>query len=322
MSFPRVSVVLCTFNGERYIAEQLDSLLSSTLPIFEIIIQDDCSFDNTWQIINEYKEYYPQLIKCYKNTSNLFWNQNFYSAILKASGEYIALCDQDDIWLPNKLEVQVSDLLRTNQLVHICDQWEWNDYGLFPVHYKKTSFFSAFFYPPYCGHTMLLKKDVQNYIHTGMSIDLAHDMFLGLLAAYQDSISYSDARLVKWRRHSNAATKQEEAMDSISGKAKIAYSIKQLIKGNKSSVIRIGVNKYYQTLLFFEQSFGKRADTKHALTFLSCLKKQTLFSYFHAAILFCFIDDTVVDSSLTWLKRLYAKLTYVFKWWFDHQYNL
>ena len=101
-----VSVVMCTYNGAKYLREQLDSIISQTYPIYELIVQDDCSTDETVAIIKEYMETYS-FIKLYVNEHNLGFNQNFKSATMKATGDYVAISDQDDVWFPEKLEKQV-----------------------------------------------------------------------------------------------------------------------------------------------------------------------------------------------------------------------
>lgn len=106
MSLKRVSVVLCTYNGEKYIREQLESIVSQTYPIHELLIQDDCSTDATPLIIEEYKEKYP-FIRFYRNKNNLGFNRNFWKAFEKVTGDYIAISDQDDIWVDTKIEVLV-----------------------------------------------------------------------------------------------------------------------------------------------------------------------------------------------------------------------
>ena len=98
-----VSVVMCTYNGEKYIREQLDSILRQTYPIEKIYIQDDCSTDKTVEIIKEYAEKHSNLF--YKiNKAQLGVNQNFFEALRQVDTEYIAISDQDDIWSPIKLK--------------------------------------------------------------------------------------------------------------------------------------------------------------------------------------------------------------------------
>lgn len=103
----KVSVVMCTYNGERFLNEQLDSILKQTYPIHELIIQDDCSTDRTWEIIQEYASRVP-MIRAYRNEWNIGFNRNFQGAMLRAEGDFVAIADQDDIWYPHKLERQVA----------------------------------------------------------------------------------------------------------------------------------------------------------------------------------------------------------------------
>lgn len=105
----RVSVVMCTYNGAQFLPEQLDSILNQTYPVYELIIQDDCSTDNTWEIISRYAENYP-VIRAMRNSQNLGFNRNFKDAMLKAEGDLIAIADQDDIWYVQKLEKQVQTI--------------------------------------------------------------------------------------------------------------------------------------------------------------------------------------------------------------------
>jgi glycosyltransferase involved in cell wall biosynthesis len=99
-----ISVVLCTYNGAAYLREQLDSLLRQTLPATEIILRDDASTDNTWAVVESYVQQYPQ-IKAQRNAQNLGFKQNFAQALQDAQGDFIAYCDQDDIWTDHHLEV-------------------------------------------------------------------------------------------------------------------------------------------------------------------------------------------------------------------------
>ncbi|WP_296023787.1 glycosyltransferase [uncultured Treponema sp.] len=99
----KVSIALASYNGEKYIREQLDSILSQTVKDFELIVCDDCSKDSTLQILREY-ERKDRRIKIFENEQNLGFKKNFEKAILLCSGEYIALSDQDDIWTKDHLE--------------------------------------------------------------------------------------------------------------------------------------------------------------------------------------------------------------------------
>ena len=99
-----ISVALCTYNGEKYIKEQIDSILQQTLNVNEIIVCDDQSTDNTVTVLNQYSIEHPDLFKIYCNDINLRSVKNFEKAISLCTGDIIFLSDQDDIWVTNKVE--------------------------------------------------------------------------------------------------------------------------------------------------------------------------------------------------------------------------
>lgn len=115
MSLPLVSIVLATYNGEKFIRQQLDSVIHQTYHQLEITISDDGSTDNTWDILKEY-QVSDSRIRIMRNEKNLGYTRNFERAIQITQGEYVAICDQDDIWRPEKIET----LMRHIQGFDLC----------------------------------------------------------------------------------------------------------------------------------------------------------------------------------------------------------
>jgi glycosyltransferase involved in cell wall biosynthesis len=105
---PLVSVVMCTYNGEKFLHPQIGSVLSQTYSNLELLIVDDTSSDNTIQILEEYKRK-DSRVKYFVNEKNIGYNKNFEKAMLLANGEYIAPCDQDDIWAASKIETMMKE---------------------------------------------------------------------------------------------------------------------------------------------------------------------------------------------------------------------
>lgn len=99
----KISVALCTYNGEKYLPAQLDSIINQSLQPYEIIIVDDGSSDDTRSILEQYSMKY-KYIHLFYNEERLGFVRNFSSAISKTHGDYVALADQDDIWTENHLE--------------------------------------------------------------------------------------------------------------------------------------------------------------------------------------------------------------------------
>ena len=97
-----VAVVMCTYNGGMFLREQLDSILRQTYPISEIIVQDDCSTDDTMDILRSYAAR-DSRVRVTRNAVNLGFNRNFRSAVMKATADFVAISDQDDVWMPDKI---------------------------------------------------------------------------------------------------------------------------------------------------------------------------------------------------------------------------
>lgn len=100
----KISIALCTYNGEEFLTEQLNSFLTQTRLPDEVIVCDDCSRDNTVKIIRDFAARAPFLVRLYANETNLRVIKNFEKAISLCGGDIILLSDQDDVWHKNKLE--------------------------------------------------------------------------------------------------------------------------------------------------------------------------------------------------------------------------
>ena len=107
-----ISVAMTTFNGEKYIEKQIESILNQSLSVDEIIICDDGSTDNTIELM---KKYNVQIIQ---NKKNLGYKLNFKKAMEKCKGDYIFLCDQDDIWKKDKVKEMIS-IMEKNRNIHV-----------------------------------------------------------------------------------------------------------------------------------------------------------------------------------------------------------
>ena len=98
------SIAMTTYNGKKYVEELLDSIRNQTVQPDEVIIMDDRSTDGTYDIVNKYiAKHGLENWKNHKNEKNLGWRANFREAFKKCSGDLVFLCDQDDIWMPDKI---------------------------------------------------------------------------------------------------------------------------------------------------------------------------------------------------------------------------
>src|SRR5947209_10455427 len=99
-----ISVALCTYNGEKFLPEQLDSITAQTVFPNELVVSDDGSSDRTLSILHDFASSAPFAVRILQTQSNLGSTKNFEYAIAHCTGAIVALSDQDDVWQPEKLE--------------------------------------------------------------------------------------------------------------------------------------------------------------------------------------------------------------------------
>ena len=115
----RISVAMATYNGARFITEQLDSIRLQSLPVDQVILRDDGSSDQTLEIVREYLETY-ELAPAWRITQNgkrLGYAENFRAAVEETDGDYVFFCDQDDIWEPDRVEDMVSEMEKRREIL-------------------------------------------------------------------------------------------------------------------------------------------------------------------------------------------------------------
>ena len=218
----RVSVCMATYNGAKYIKEQLDSILCQLGENDEIIISDDSSKDDTIAIIKAYNDKRIHLFENQSFHSPVF---NFENALKHASGNYICLCDQDDIWLPNKLDV-IKEYLDTFVLVvsdcKIVDA-DLNvlHKSFFHLHNSKKGFLRNWIRNSYLGCCMAFRKEVLNIALPFPKKIAMHDIWIGLLVNLHGKVEFINTPLVLYRRHGeNASFGAENSKYSLSFKIK------------------------------------------------------------------------------------------------------
>jgi glycosyltransferase involved in cell wall biosynthesis/ADP-heptose:LPS heptosyltransferase len=207
ISLPLVSVVLATYNGEKYLSDQLDSVIAQTYPNWEIICVDDGSRDATVSILEEYAARYPN-IRIQANLSNLGYIRNFDLGCSLAKGEFIALCDQDDRWHPEKIQAEMEAI--GDHPMAYCDSYICNETleerkGLISekVHYANIE--NCIQVAAFCrlyGHALLFRKSLYDSARPFLSC-IPHDWWLAFQATLKGSVVYVNRPLVFYRQHSS-----------------------------------------------------------------------------------------------------------------------
>ena len=216
----RVSVVLTAYNGATVIGRQMDSIRLQTVSPDEVLICDDCSTDDTRDIVAGYITRYSlsgwQLIK---NESNLGWKRNFMEGIRRSTGDIIFLADQDDRWLPEKLEVMLAVMVNRPEILLLsCDmKILYGENAIRAKHYAGTrrerservtryGFTRHFFMNPRPGCSYAFRSSFFDDVQALWQPSYPHDEFLWLMAALQDGAFFYNDILMEFCRGADNAS--------------------------------------------------------------------------------------------------------------------
>ena len=207
---PLISIALCTFNGEQYLTEQLNSLVNQRYPNIEIVVVDDQSTDGTLEILESYALKYRN-INLRKNEANLGYIKNFERAIGLCKGEFIALADQDDIWELNKIDLMYELIGRHSLIYHdsqfIDAQGKSMDKKLSDIvnFYNGNSPDAFVFFNCISSHALMFNRSLINALFPFPTSNL-HDAWIAFVASNVGSITYLKECLVHYRNHATNTT--------------------------------------------------------------------------------------------------------------------
>lgn len=228
---------MTTFNGEKYVKQQIDSIINQLGSEDELIISDDGSTDNTINIIKQYNDCRIILLHHKKNplfekkhcSKNFYFaTDNFENAIKHAKGDYIFLSDQDDIFMANKIykmisALQNSDCVLCNYLVIDSDGHEKKDFSKKPMFSK--SVLLNLLRTPFLGCCMAFTRNALEYIMPFPKGVFCHDLWIGSLCAYKRQLVYIDEPLHKYRVHEGNVSPSVTKKSPNSFIFKVSYRI-------------------------------------------------------------------------------------------------
>lgn len=283
-----ISVVMAVYNGEKYLCEQLDSIVTQSLLPDEIIIMDDMSTDATFEILQKYSSQYLSIIwKIFRNNKNIGWRRNFIEGLKKAEGEFVFFCDQDDIWYKEKIETMFLCMKSNIKIKLLASTYtpiyeNGNQYIEKKIlkNFKQTNtvkqvkFTEKFLYVDLPGCVYLLHRDLVKKIIEKWYYPSAHDSIAWRIAMIDDSLYILDRPLIYFRRHNKSATAKkrnsykEKISDCLFWKQVIDNLLYYLQSSNNS------LNK--QKILLKAQRFvGTRLhfyETKNPFRWFICWK--------------------------------------------------
>lgn len=241
------SICITTYNGEKYIKAQLDSILIQLNVDDEIIISDDGSTDQTLKIINEYDDKRIKLLNHRQTTKSVRFpfyktTKNIENALVHAKGDLIFLVDQDDSWLSTKMQIVTEELDSSLCFLHDCIVVDQNGNELAPSYFDRNKsslgIIPNLWKNSYLGCCMTIRKELLKTALPFPEIPVPHDIWLGLMAEWNGNTKMINNKLLYYRRHtSNQST--------ASGKSKLDYLYRIQYRLNicLAFIVRIGFKR-------------------------------------------------------------------------------
>lgn len=219
MNSPLVQILLSTYNGGLYLKEQIESILAQSYKHWELLIRDDASTDNTKELIDAYVQQYPDQIRIITGGKGGDSSNSFMSMLAYSSADYLMFCDQDDSWMPTKIEesltlVQQLEFSGKAALVYTDMQVVNEDlkelYPSFIKHQKLnpqwvSNKYNVFAQSMAAGCTMLFNRRLLQYLHPIKAPLFQHDHWLLMHAACYGKLGFINTPLVKYRQHEENA---------------------------------------------------------------------------------------------------------------------
>ena len=258
----KTSVVVCTYNGADTIIEQLESIRVQTRQVDEVIICDDRSSDDTVSTINNYiRNYNLEGWNVFVNEVNRGYGANFYHGARRAHGEYILFCDQDDIWMPDRVDRIIQQMDNNDQILVLGSEFEpftvgegalevpaWelatfkNDDSIEPLAFNAGNIFIG------CqGCTMCVRKSFWDSIEEYWFDGWAHDEFVWKLALVKGGLYFYHYKSLKRRVHAGNVSLHK--MRDV--KKRIQF-LENLVKSHEATLkysLDIGEDKKQKELL-------------------------------------------------------------------------
>lgn len=313
-----LSVVIATYNGEKFLREQIDSVLAQTLMPDEIIVSDDGSTDETWAILEEYKAQYPKLFRLYHNEEEHGPHNNFKWALQYVTCDLVTPCDQDDIWLPEKLERCVAAMDKQTSMV-FCQELMRKENGEESVlPHSMPLLYQCIFGAVIPGHLIVCKKEVLDVFTLGTEI--TYDMGMVLYAAAKHAGKGIDYVGCIWRRHEQVVTAEFSEhktlyIEEISKWKKLWRTMMMLRRGERSEVMAKRMHSMHTIIAHF-----KGGEVELQLT--EYMEQQTPISMLKACKAYMGIVRRSVDYSNGSLRNKIGMSMYAFcypaVYWYDY----
>jgi len=282
----RIAILMCTYNGERFIEEQIKSLANQTYKNFKLFISDDGSSDNTIEIIKECAKKYKFINKIYNSNFKSF-TKNFQFLISKVPDDYdyYGFCDQDDIWLKEKIQHALKCCENGNDLycsrtILVNDQKKRIGYS--PNFKKKKIFENAIMQSIAGANTMLIKKNLFSKLkeYTNFEI-ISHDWWAYIIATFFNfKVFYDKQSFILYRQHGQNLIGKNTGLIASLRRFKSAYDgqLNTWTRLHLENLLKIGQkSENYQKILILNNLYKeKKIFNKIKIFYKNKFFRQTL----------------------------------------------
>lgn len=281
-----IGIVMGTYNGEKYIAEQLESIINQTYQDWYLLVRDDGSTDNTVKILNEFARNHPRISILKDQDGNLGFNRNFLKLIALTETPYISICDQDDVWLPHKLTTSLQTLqaiehtsdtpalvhsdaiIVDSNLNHVADKWigsRGNIEGLNGIAFANSV----------QGASVMFNQALKKIALTTPPL-APYDYHLALLSTLKGKRYFINESLLKYRQHAHNAIGGMSTDDKTNNK----HYLKKLINIFNSVLSGLDYNKLSPTLHHSFDAY-KIIKSTYSQGFITAPQKEQLAEYLY-----------------------------------------
>lgn len=295
----KIAVLLATYNGEKYLAEQIQSILKQSYSEFQLVIRDDGSSDKTLKVIDSFCKKDKRVIclnsqEDYVNPGNVGVVESFKQLLLHTNADYYLFCDQDDYWLPRKIQICLdnfpeiqgpvlvhTDLMESDSKLQITKSRLW---GSVSDKFEKIMFTNSV-----QGCTIFMNESLKNLALKHWQSDkiYMHDFWIALVAANFGKIVYVPKATMLYRQHNN------NVVGSGNGRLKKLIELKALIGRNI---------KTFDQFIFFYNQYHLDAQFYHSRTlerYVKALSGNSLLLLIYTLLTTGYIKPTLISKCST-----------------------
>lgn len=290
LHLPQIDVIMATYNGERFIEAQIGSLFNQTYQNWHLIVRDDGSTDGTMSILYTYKRRFPEKISIIEKKEHLGVSLNFGELLKHSTADYVMFCDQDDVWLPEKIEVSFKGMLQleakygqkkplllftdltvvdNNLRVIAKSFWDYEK-----INPNNTTTNRLLVQNVVTGCTAIINKNLKELSIPIPAEAIVHDWWTALVVSVFGHIDYISVPTVLYRQHgqNDVGAKKRGFLEALKRSVTFVTSVNKIKElRNKTQI---------QALSFYRNYQGQSMEHARKLSLIRMYSEMSKMSFF------------------------------------------